>query len=304
MDLIGPIKPAAESGNRYILTVVDYATQYPEAVALKNIDSVTVAEALLDVWSRVGVPEEILTDQGTQFVSQVMEEVNRLLSIRHLTTTPYHPQCNGLVERFNGTLKQALKKLCEGRPRDWDRYLPAILFAYREVPQASLGFSPFELVYGRTVRGPMAVLKQLWTDEQASEEVRTTYQYVVDLRNKLEEVCKLAQENLCDARGRQAKYYNKKAKERHFEVGDKVLLLLPLEHNKLQVSWRGPFEVTEKKGGQNYRIRVGDKDKLYHVNLLKRYRVREPPTEFVVATVVTEEYDDNAGRRKYSLVVP
>ena len=96
------------------------------------------------------------------------------------------------MERFNGTLKQALKKLCECRPSDWDIYLPAILFAYREVPQTSLGFSPFELVYGRTVRGPMAVLKQLWTDEQASEEVRTTYQYVVDLRNKLEEVCKLA----------------------------------------------------------------------------------------------------------------
>jgi transposase InsO family protein len=109
MDLIGPIKPAAESGNRYVLTIVDYATRYPEAVALKNIDSVTVAEALLGVWSRIGVPDEILTDQGTQFVSQVMEEVNRLLSIRHLTTTPYHPQCNGLVERFNGTLKQALK---------------------------------------------------------------------------------------------------------------------------------------------------------------------------------------------------
>ncbi len=74
-----------------------------------------------------------------------------------------------------------------------------------------------------------------------------------------------------------------------------MLLLLPLEHNKLQVSWRGPFVVTEKKGGQNYRIRVGDKEKLYHVNLLKRYRERESPTEFVVATVVTEELDDNGG---------
>jgi hypothetical protein len=210
MDPVGPIKPAAESGNRYILTIVDYATRYPEAVALKTIDSVTVAEALLGVWSRVGVPDKILTDQGTQFVSQVMEEVNKLLSIKHLTTTPYHPQCNGLVERFNGTLKQALKKLCEGRPRDWDRYLPAILFAYREVPQASLGFSPFELVYGRTVRGPMAILKQIWTDEQASEEVPTTYQYVVDLRNKLEEVAKLAQENLRDARGSQSQLLQQK----------------------------------------------------------------------------------------------
>ena len=166
-----------------------------------------------------------------------MEEVYRLLSITHLATTLYHPQCNGLVEKFNGTLKLMLKKLCEGHPRSWDRYIPAVLFAYREVPQTSLGFSPFELVYGRTVRGPMSVLRQLWTDERAEEEVKTTYQYVVDLRNRLEDVGKLARENLEVARGCQRKYYNAKTKERSFSPGDKVLLLLPQEHNKLQISW-------------------------------------------------------------------
>ena len=81
-----------------------------------------------------------------------MKEVSRLLSMKQLVTTPYHPMCNGLVERFNGTMKQMLKRMCAERPKDWDRYLPALLFAYREVPQESLGFSPFELLYGRTVR--------------------------------------------------------------------------------------------------------------------------------------------------------
>jgi len=116
-------------------------------VALRNIDTETVAEALLGIWSRVGVPEEIFTDRGSQFMSDVMEEINRLMSIKHLSTTPYHPACNGLVERFNGTLVHTLKKLCESHVKDWDRYLPAVLFAYREVPQASLGFSPFEMLY-------------------------------------------------------------------------------------------------------------------------------------------------------------
>ena len=88
VDLVGPISPPSENGHQYILTLVDYATRYPEAIALKRIDTPTVAEALVDMFSRLGIPEEILSDLGTQFVSECMEEVNRLLSIRHLTTTP------------------------------------------------------------------------------------------------------------------------------------------------------------------------------------------------------------------------
>ena len=165
IDLIGEIKPASESGHRYILTMVDYATRFPEAVALERSDTETVAEALVDMFSRLGVPEEILSDLGTQFVSNCMKEVSRLLSIKQLTTTPYHPMCNGLVEKYNGTLKAMLKKLCADQPRQWHRFINALLFAYREVPQESTGFSPFELFYGRTVRGPMHVLKELWTKE-------------------------------------------------------------------------------------------------------------------------------------------
>ena len=111
-DLVGPISPPSEEGHRYILTLVDSSTRYPEAVPLKNIDTETVAEALVDIFSRQGVPEEILSDLGTQFVSDCMREVTRLLSIRQLTTTPYHPMCNGLTEKFNGTMKSMLKRLC------------------------------------------------------------------------------------------------------------------------------------------------------------------------------------------------
>jgi transposase InsO family protein len=163
VDLVGPIQPATSKGNRYILTIVDYATRYPEAVALKGIETERVAEALVDVFCRVGVPKEMLTDMGSQFTSELMAEVSRLLSIRQLTTTPYHPMCNGLVERFNGTSKQILRRLCSERPADWDKYLSASLFTYRDAPQESLGFSPFELVYGHEVRGPMKILWELWT---------------------------------------------------------------------------------------------------------------------------------------------
>lgn len=104
-DIVGPLDPRKTKGNKYILTIIDFATRYPEAVALSDIETERVAEALVDVFSRVGVPRKILTDQGSQFTSDVMKEVSRLLSLTRITTTPYHPMCNGLVENFNGTLK-------------------------------------------------------------------------------------------------------------------------------------------------------------------------------------------------------
>jgi len=156
IDIVGPIFPITDRKNRYILTLVDYATRYPEAIALPSIETERVAEALVDMFSRVGVPEEILTDCGAQFTSELMSEISRLLSIKQLRTTPYHPMCNGLVERFNGTLKQMLRRMCAEKPRDWDRYLNAILFAYREVPHECLGFSPLQLLYGRIIRGSYA----------------------------------------------------------------------------------------------------------------------------------------------------
>ena len=218
VDLVGPIYPPSESGHRYILTLVDYATRYPDAVPLKSITTESVAEALVDMYSRLGVPEEDLSDMGAQFVWECMAEVSRLVSIRQLTTSPYHPMCNGLVEKFNGTLKCMLKRLCSEQPKQWHRYINALLFAYREVPRASMGFSPFELLYGRTVRGPMNILKELWTEEFDEAEVKTGYQYGIDLREKVEQTLKLAREELKRSQARYQRYYNRNAKDRKFVV--------------------------------------------------------------------------------------
>src|SRR6266568_2251767 len=272
MDLVGPIAPASDRGHRYILVLVDYATRFPEAVALKNIDTVTIAEALMSIFSRVGVPREIQSDQGTQFVSDLMKEVSRLLSIKQLILTPYHAMANGLVEKFNAVLKSMLKKMCAEKVKDWDRYIDALLFAYREVPQESLGyFFPFDLLYGRSVRGPMTILRELWTKEEQLPEVRTTYQYVLDLSEKLEDTCKLARDELSKSSARACKYYNMKTKPRTFKEGDLVLLLLPTDHNKLLMHWRGPFKVVERVNNMDYRVDLGSRIRMLHANLLKRY---------------------------------
>ena len=275
IDIVGPIHPPSDKGNRFILTVVDYSTRYPEAKALKTIDTENVAEALLEIYSRVGIPREVLTDQGKQFTSDVMKEVGRLLSVKQLTTTPYHPACNGLVERFNGTLKSMLKKLSEEQPKQWDRYIPALLFAYREATQESTGFSPFELLYGRHVRGPLTILKQLWTKDIQDDEVRTTYQYVVDLRERLEETCQIVQEQLGKSSKRYKYYADMKKKDRQFQQGDEVLLLLPTDKNKLIMQWKGPFVITEKLNPFDYKVNINGKVKTYHGNMLMKYHRRQ-----------------------------
>ena len=103
VELVGPISPPSDGGHRYP-TLFDYATRYPEAIPIKNIDTKTVAEALVDIHIRLGIPEEVLSDLGRQFVSDCLKEVSRLLRISLLASTPYHLMCNGLVDIFNGTV--------------------------------------------------------------------------------------------------------------------------------------------------------------------------------------------------------
>ena len=151
-----------------------------------------------------------------------------------------------------------LKKMCQEKPKDWNRYLSAVLFAYRECPQASPGFSPFELLYGRTVREPMLVLKELLTEKETPD-VSNTYQYVLELRNRLEETCKIARDSLYDAQSVYKHHYDKCTRQRRLKKGYMVLLLLPTPHSKLMVQWKGPYKVVEIVNRMDYRVKFGDK---------------------------------------------
>ena len=111
--------------------------------------------------------------------------------------------------------------MCEEQPNDWDRYINPLLFAYREAPQASLGFSPFELLYGRTVRGPMTILRELWTEEHVHPETKLTYQYVLDLRNRLEQTCSIALKELQKSSETYRRHFDKNTKPRKFQAGDR-----------------------------------------------------------------------------------
>ena len=125
-DIIGPLQ-RSRSGKKYSLTLVDRATRYPEAN--RPIDAEKVADALISIFSRVGLQDGIVSDQGRNFRSEVLKQVAALLSIQLTTNLQYHQQINGLVERFNGTLKSMLRKYALEVPQ-WDELLPYQLFAY------------------------------------------------------------------------------------------------------------------------------------------------------------------------------
>ena len=294
IDIVGPLKKS-ERGYLYILTVVDFATRWPEAVPLKETTTEHVAEALISIFSRVGIPSEILSDNGPQFISNLMSEVLKMMGIKHVFSTPYHPQSNGLCERMNGTLKTLLKKVAFNHPSEWDRLLPSVLFSYRELPQDGSGFSPFELLYGRTPRGPMALLRKLYTDDTLEEEVKTTYQYVIDLEKRIHDACQLAKSALEKCSEDNASYADRSAKLRTLKPNDKVLILLPVSKNKLLMKWQGPYTVLSRCSKVNYSVNIKGKVKVFHINMLKQYIEREVEKtvfDVVGASIVHAEEDD------------
>ena len=129
----------------------------------------------------------------------------------------YHRICNGLVERWNRTLKSMLKRLCPDQPNQWHRLINLVLFVYREGPRESTGLNPFQFLYGRPVRGPGTILKELWTKEVNICEVKTSYEYITELHERLGDSLKLAQEELQKSQKRYKKHYDKKAKSRLLE---------------------------------------------------------------------------------------
>jgi len=139
IDLRGPLSPPSD-GNRWIVTIIDMCTQFPGCIPLKDISSSSVAEVFLGVFSRVGLPDRIHSDRGSQFTSEMMQEIYRLLSVKQSTTSPYHAMGNGLCENMNKTVKNLLKKVVSERQQDWLRYITPLMFAVRDTPQDSTGF--------------------------------------------------------------------------------------------------------------------------------------------------------------------
>ena len=226
---------------------------------MRSVDAEHVAEELVAVFSRVGVPWEILTDQGSNFTSQLLSELYRLLHIHPIRTSSYHPQTDGLVEHFNQTLKSMFRKTAWTEGKDWDKLLPYLVFAYREVPQASTGFLPFELLYGQPIQGPLDILHESWEGKKKTDE--SVVSHILSIREKMESMSELARQNLLSFQKVQKRWYNQTARERSFQSGEQVLILLPTMTNKLRAEWQGPYRITKRVGEMDYQIHLHDRRK-------------------------------------------
>ena len=274
VDLIGKIDPPSAENHTHILCVMDSATHFVMATPLKRTDSVSIAENLMKQFDLVGYPQNLYCDNASNLTSDIIREIYRTMGINMKTIAVYNPQSN-LIERQNGTIKAILRKLVENEPRQWHRYLDALMFALRTTPNAS-GFSPFELMFGRQARTHLSVLKELWTEQNSDPETKTTYQYILDLQNRIADTCEFAQKELAKVRERNHRRFNAKSKLRTFKPQDRVWVLCSRTQGKFDFNWVGPATVLERRGHVTYKIQFDNGNvRLFHINMLKAFISRE-----------------------------
>ena len=176
----GPL-PKTKSGNEYLLTIMCAATRFPEAIPLRNIKAPSISKALIKFFTLFGLPKEIQSDQGSNFMSGRFQQIVYQMGAKQITSTAYHPESQGALERFHSTLKTMIIAFCQENEKDWDEGVHLLLFAARESVQELLGFSPFELVFGHQVRGPLSLLSEQWADKNTHISL---LDYVSKFRNR------------------------------------------------------------------------------------------------------------------------
>ena len=255
VDIVGPF-PASDQGNSFIMVVGDYFSRWMEALPIPNQEASTVADKLVDeVFLRFSAPEQLHSDQGRQFESQLIQEVCKLLHISKTRTTPYHPQSDGLVERFNKTLLAMLATCAKSNPLDWEKHVRKVCMAYNSSVQASTGYTPFYLMFGRQARLPADVI---YGTPNIAEQSQSASEYARNLKRRMENAFTLARQHSLKHHQRQRNYMTERSMES------------PLKRESMY----GSIHLWGRKAlAESYTIHGQD-----HLKFLKEYLI--PPTGY------------------------
>ncbi|KAK3090931.1 hypothetical protein FSP39_015821 [Pinctada imbricata] len=282
IDIFGPL-PVTRDNNEYIMVIGDYFTKWMEAYAIPNHTALVVADKLVTEFiCRFGCPDRIHTDQGREFESELFSEVCKLLGVEKSRTTPYRPQSDGLIERFNRTMKQMLTMFVNENKRDWDDHLPFLMMAYRSTEQTSTHCTPNLLMLGKEIKCPLDVMVG---SPPSMRETFCPVQYVEWLKESLKTNYDMTRKNLKQSFTRQKCEYDRKLKEREYEIGDWVWRWYPPTANqKLGLGWTGPYLIIRKITDFTLSIQKDKDSKVInvHVDHLKPYDGENAPDSWLV----------------------
>ena len=259
--------PISTNGNKYLLVVQDYFTKWATAIPLPNQSAATITSALINLFSQMGMPDAVHSDQGRNFESAILKQSLDAFGISKSHTTAYHPEGDGMVERFNRSLLQLLRTYVETES-DWEKHLPLALYAYRRAVHASTRVSPHILMFGRSPHSPVF--------QSPCGFDPTSYQF--HLRDKLAKLQDFVASNLVTSSANQKLSYDRKSQPRSFHVNDDVWLSIPTA-GKLDPKWDGKWKITSLKSPTTVEISNGKQHKVVHVNRLQ-HRVQPMEATF------------------------
>lgn len=281
LDIVGRL-PRTLRGNEYILTVMDHYSRYVEAIPLPSQRAARVTRALVDeVFSRHGIPEVVLTDQGRNFTSGVVQELCRKLNIKKVQTTAYHPEANGRLERVHRTLVTMMKPWLRPDGRNWDEWLPFALMAYRGGPHRGTGFTPNLLTYGREIN----TLEEMVNQREDSQP--EMWERLRSMHDRLEVIHQRAVEESVKSTTASRLQRNRGRLLRDLRIGDQVYVHSPaLQANaarKFHKPWKGPYAIVSKVSDVVFGIRwTPNKVVHVHLNRLKKVCGRETDSQVLL----------------------
>lgn len=253
MDFIGPIK-RSRKGNKYILVITEYLTKWVEAKAMREATGEKVVDFLYkEIICRHGCPKVILSDRGTHFNNKIVQQLCNKFQIRQQLSSPYHPQTNGLTERFNKTLCEILAKSLENE-NQWDDFIETALFAYRTTKHSVIRQTPFFMMYGREALLPIDEIEDFPKEDSIEQEILERRSELIKLEEKREEIKEIIEQS----QSRRKQQYDQKIKQVQFKENDEVLLKDEQRTHKLSSKWKGPFIIHKNISKGAYKLRNKD----------------------------------------------